>query len=438
MTSMTISAPGLPGASPAPASSQLQLRGASSGALVTTLLVDTLIVGACVALVWFLRPSIVLATLTVLEVAMVLTLARATTGRTPGALVTRTAAVAAGTTHAPGLKRQLWRTTLSALLHLTVIGPLVSAAIGRDGQDWMDRICGTRTVDLKAKAVVAPTSASQVAPSGPIDPRMVAQGPAAMVRAASWDAPQGRSPHGRPAPVPSPGAPAATVRPASSTSAPSTPTAPLDTRPSAQAPQHRPTLAAAAHPAAIRSTPAASGEPRAPYPSAPPQSAPAATSPGQSAPPTGLPMLDRSAPASAAAHRAAAPGTPRAPYPSAPPVPNLYQQEPVPALLWVVVDSGQREPLDGILVIGHTPAALSPGERAVVVADTTGSVSPTHLRVGRGRGSVWVEDAGSAHGTIVRGAGGAQMTLVAGRRVKIPVGSVLVMGERTITVTDRP
>ena len=125
------------------------LAPASRVKLAGAYLTDAVCVAAVAGLVWLLFPSLVITGIVVLQMAVVFSLLRARTGRTPGALLTRTAAVTDGTSRAPGLKRQLVRSMLMTLLHITALGPLISILLGRDGQDWMDRICGTASADLR-------------------------------------------------------------------------------------------------------------------------------------------------------------------------------------------------------------------------------------------------------------------------------------------------
>ena len=129
-------------------------------------LTDVVCIAAVAGLIWLLFPSLVIAGIVVVQMAVVFSLLRARTGRTPGALLTRTAAVAEGTSRAPGLKRQLIRSVLMTLLHLTVVGPLISILLGRDGRDWMDRVCGTASADLRKPTA----SAEQAQPQGAFSP----------------------------------------------------------------------------------------------------------------------------------------------------------------------------------------------------------------------------------------------------------------------------
>ena len=131
-------------------------------------LTDALCLAAVAALVWLLLPSPIMIGIVVLQMAVVFSLLRARTGRTPGALLAHTAAVADGTSRAPGLKRQLIRSVLMTLLHLTVVGPLLSILLGRDGRDWVDRVCGssppTPTTGRSGRRPRAPSRHPEISP----------------------------------------------------------------------------------------------------------------------------------------------------------------------------------------------------------------------------------------------------------------------------------
>jgi len=124
-----------------------------AGGLTRTLsyLTDLACVVAVAGPLWRLLYSPVLTGIAIVELVAVLTLLRARTGRTPGALLSGTVAVADGSDHAPGLKRQLVRTALMILLHVTVVGPLVVSFLSRDGRDLVDRVAGTAVLDLRSE-----------------------------------------------------------------------------------------------------------------------------------------------------------------------------------------------------------------------------------------------------------------------------------------------
>ena len=122
---------------------------ASRGSLVAAWLVDLAVVGLPALLSWYLGRSLMLGVLVASELVVVLVVVRAATGRTPGAWATRVVTVAEGSDHAPGLRRELIHAALWLPLHLTVVGPVVTIALGRQGRDWTDRVAGTASYDLR-------------------------------------------------------------------------------------------------------------------------------------------------------------------------------------------------------------------------------------------------------------------------------------------------
>ena len=599
---------------------------ASATSRLLALLVDALVLLAAGLVGWALLDSQVLAAMTAVEALAVLTLVRAVTGRSPGALATRTAMVRAGTQTAPGLWPALARQALLVALGLTVLGPVVTVALSRDGRDWVDRLVGTGAVDLRERhdptpqevlvniptsqgvpepqaspalawqgpshpgrpvgpgslvglgspvgegglaglgprragpeqtgpgQVGFPTGPGQVGPGPEPDwasPRTAPVAPSHPGPAASRPDPAARpflpepvvplspTPGGLPSPVPqplSPTPPAPPTRPEAAASpepvpdeepAPAVGPAPVvgpepDVPPAAPAPQDQ----AARLPAETPPAPAA----RQPGPVRPPQLAPVAPSlpePVEQPTPVLQPLPLVSAPSSASP-AAPAPGTPddapsepeqappasgtpddapdlaqtpdddadvpadhdvapeleqapphdqehSAPSPQVPPPPREPSPDPAPAPIsgsspaaaplaaqepreepdadqahrspaqaptqagpipYLVVDSGERLPVDDtVLVLGRAPSTSEPGQRLVTLSDPTRSLSRTHLRVGCSKHGVWVEDAFSANGTHVRMRDGASYFLPRGERVEVPFGTVLLLGERRLTIT---
>lgn len=600
---------------------------ASATSRLLALLVDALVLLAAGLVGWALLDSQVLAAMTAVEALAVLTLVRAVTGRSPGALATRTAMVRAGTQTAPGLWPALARQALLVALGLTVLGPVVTVALSRDGRDWVDRLVGTGAVDLRERhdptpqEVLVNIPTSQGVPEPQASPALAWQGPSHPGRPvgegslASLGSPVGEgglaglgpgragpeqtgpgqvgfpagpgqvgpsrtepdwasprtapvapshpgpvtsrpgpaarpflpepvvplspTPGGLPSPVPqplSPTPPAPSARPEAAASpepvpdeepAPTVGPAPVvgpepDVPPAAPAPQDQ----AARLPAETPPAPAA----RQPGPVRPPQLAPVAPSlpePVEQPTPVLQPLPLVSAPSSASP-AAPAPGTPddapsepeqappasgtpddapdlaqtpdddadvpadhdvapeleqapphdqehSAPSPQVPPPPREPSPDPAPAPIsgsspaaaplaaqepreepdadqahrspaqaptqagpipYLVVDSGERLPVDDtVLVLGRAPSTSEPGQRLVTLSDPTRSLSRTHLRVGCSKHGVWVEDAFSANGTHVRMRDGASYFLPRGERVEVPFGTVLLLGERRLTIT---
>lgn len=584
---------------------------ASATSRLLALLVDALVLLAAGLVGWALLDSQVLAAMTAVEALAVLTLVRAVTGRSPGALATRTAMVRAGTQTAPGLWPALARQALLVALGLTVLGPVVTVALSRDGRDWVDRLVGTGAVDLRERhdptpqEVLVNIPTSQGVPEPQASPALAWQGPSRPGRPVgpgSLVAPSPRpdpaarpflpepvvplspTPGGLPSPVPqplSPTPPAPPTRPEAAASpepvpdeepaptvgpapvvgpepdaglgldaglAPSAgpvpvaepaydrdsldtdadagpmptagqepevpPAAPAPQDPAAQLPAETPPAPAARQPGPVRPPQLAPVAPSLPEPveqptpvlqplplvSAPSSASPAAPAPGtpddapsepEQAPPASgtpddapdlaqTPDDDADVPADHDVapepeqalphdqeHSAPSPQDPpptREPSPDPAPSPisgsspaaaPLAAQEPreepdadqahrSPAqaptqagpIPYLVVDSGERLPVDDtVLVLGRAPSTSDPGQRLVTLSDPTRSLSRTHLRVGCSKHGVWVEDAFSANGTHVRMRDGASYFLPRGERVEVPFGTVLLLGERRLTIT---
>lgn len=539
---------------------------ASATSRLLALLVDALVLLAAGLVGWALLDSQVLAAMTAVEALAVLTLVRAVTGRSPGALATRTAMVRAGTQTAPGLWPALARQALLVALGLTVLGPVVTVALSRDGRDWVDRLVGTGAVDLRERhdptpqEVLVNIPTSQGVPEPQASPALAWQGPShpgrpvgpgSLVAPSPRPGPAARpflpepvvplspTPGGLPSPVPqplSPTPPAPSARPEAAASpepvpdeepAPTVgpapvvgpepdvpPAAPAPQDPAAQLPAETPPAPAARQPGPVRPPQLAPVAPSLPEPveqptpvlqplplvSAPSSASPAAPAPGtpddapsepEQAPPASgtpddapdlaqTPDDDADVPADHDVapepeqalphdqeHSAPSPQDPpptREPSPDPAPSPisgsspaaaPLAAQEPreepdadqahrSPAqaptqagpIPYLVVDSGERLPVDDtVLVLGRAPSTSDPGQRLVTLSDPTRSLSRTHLRVGCSKHGVWVEDAFSANGTHVRMRDGASYFLPRGERVEVPFGTVLLLGERRLTIT---
>ncbi|MDR1711041.1 MAG: RDD family protein [Propionibacteriaceae bacterium] len=357
---------------------------------------DLVIIAALVALTWPLHGgSIVAAALLLVELYVVLCLTRARTGRTPGSLLTHTVAVAAGTSDAPGFGPQAIRSVLFGLLHATVVGPAITIALSKDGQDWIDRFAGTQSWSLRADpetyAEYQSRLARRQAPQPQYDPAM-------------WAPPASQSAQPRIAPYqPGSGARQASAdRPKLQYKPPPTTAKPYQPTTSAG-----PQVFRVAPPPATGVRPAPASRPT-PAPAPAPGPAPAARS---------------------------SEGTRRAPQVVAQPAPAA----PAPAIghstppVFLNFDDGKRERVLGTLVLGRQPNP-APGERPVTIEDQTLSVSRTHLRVGIDGNGVWVEDAYSANGSTVGLPGQAFKPLPGGRRTYVSPGTVVGIGDRKLTI----
>lgn len=388
---------------------------ATGGALVTAYLIDLACLVAITALSWWFYPSIAIAVIVALETWIVGTLIRAHSGRTPGAFAMQVAAISVAPVatdagpeagHAPGLARQSAHSLIMLLLHATVVGPAVTWVIARDGQTWVDRVCGMGNLDVRAGRTDAgaPAYSQQLSPSFAeasagvgVEPAQL-QGidPAALAPAHQWAGPRVTSP----------------VIPASDPAALSVP----------------PTGVPAAD------LPAPSPMPEAPSQVLSEMPAPMPTQQAAQTPATPkVPNPPRHSPASAM------PRVPQVPMPQATPATSAPASVPAfaqAAPLAIIVDDGQRIEVNAPIVLGRAPEQTPSDARAVAIADSTRSLSRTHLRVAPADGdAIWVEDTFSANGTRLQAPDGTTQPLPRGERVKVPLGTVLLLGERKLSVS---
>ena len=421
--------PGQPGAFAAPTPTPRSYAAAASGgALAAAYLIDVVCFAVLTALAWWVYPSLPVVVIVACELWIIATFIRARSGRTPGAFAMQIAAISTQPTptergvefdRAPGLGRQSAHSFIMLLLHATVVGPVITWAIARDGQTWVDRVCGMGNLDIRAsragasEAVFASrqTSASEAVPGSVAAPSPAHQwaGPSASPEAA---------PGSVAAPSPAPMAPPTT--------------APVQVAP--------PVAPVAAPDPVVMSAPAPTGAPvevpiAAPAPTGAPVSmtAPAVSAPVQQ-------PVQPAGPAVPARHGGAS-ATPKVPHAPTPQTSAPQQAAPRPSFasaptLAIIVDDGQRIEVNAQIVLGRAPEQTPADAQAIAIADSTRSLSRTHLRVAPADGeALWIEDAFSANGTRLQAPDGSTQPLPRGQRVKVPVGTVLSLGERKLSVS---
>lgn len=421
--------PGQPGAFAAPASAPRSYSApASGGALAAAYLIDMVCFAALTALAWWVYPSLPVVVIVACELWIIATFIRARSGRTPGAFAMQIAAISTQPTptergvefdHAPGLGRQSAHSFIMLLLHVTVVGPVITWVIARDGQTWVDRVCGMGNLDIRAsrsgasEAVFASrqTSASEAVPGSVATPSPAHQ----------WAGPSA-SPEAVPGSVAAP-SPA--------------PMAPPTTAPVQVAP---PVAPVAAPDPLVMSAPAPTGAPveapiAAPAPTGAPVSmtAPAVSAPVQQPVPPARPAVP--------ARHGGASAMPKVPQAPTPQASAPQQSMPGPSFasaptLAIIVDDGQRIEVNAQIVLGRAPEQTPADAQAIAIADSTRSLSRTHLRVAPADGeALWIEDTFSANGTRLQAPDGSTQPLPRGQRVKVPVGTVLLLGERRLSVS---
>lgn len=413
---------------------------ATGGALVTAYLIDLACLVAITALSWWFYPSIAIAVIVALETWIVGTLIRAHSGRTPGAFAMQVAAISMAPVatdagpeagHAPGLARQSAHSLIMLLLHATVVGPAVTWVIARDGQTWVDRVCGMGNLDVRAGRTDAgaPAYSQQLSPSfaeasagvGAAPAQLQGMDPAALAPAHQWAGPRIASPevpasepavlNAPPAGVPAADLPAPSPMPEAPSQVLSEMPAPMPTQQVAQTP------AAPKVPTPPRHS-SASAMPRVPQVPTPQAAAPQQVGNTQNAGQQThtQPVAPQVAPATSA--------------PTS--VPAFAQAAP----LAIIVDDGQRIEVNAPIVLGRAPEQTPSDARAVAIADSTRSLSRTHLRVAPADGdAMWVEDTFSANGTRLQAPDGTTQPLPRGERVKVSLGTVLLLGERKLSVS---
>ena len=394
--------PGQPGAFAAPAAAPRSYSApASGGALAAAYLIDMVCFAALTALAWWVYPSLPVVVIVACELWIIATFIRARSGRTPGAFAMQIAAISTQPTptergmefdRAPGLGRQSAHSFIMLLLHATVVGPVVTWAIARDGQTWVDRVCGMGNLDIRAsrsgasEAVFASrqTSASEAAPGSVAAPSPAHQ----------WAGPSA-SPEAVPGSVAAP--------------------SPAPMAPPTGAPVEAPIAA-----------PAPTGAPVS-------MAAPAVSAPAQQ-------PVQPAGPAVPARHGGAS-AMPKVPQAPTPQTRAPQQAAPRPSFasaptLAIIVDDGQRIEVNAQIVLGRAPEQTPADAQAIAIADSTRSLSRTHLRVAPADGeALWIEDTFSANGTRLQAPDGSTQPLPRGQRVKVPVGTVLLLGERRLSVS---
>ena len=397
---------GQPGAFSAPAAAPRSYSApASGGALAAAYLIDMVCFAALTALAWWVYPSLPVVVIVACELWIIATFIRARSGRTPGAFAMQIAAISTQPTptergvefdRAPGLGRQSAHSFIMLLLHVTVIGPVITWAIARDGQTWVDRVCGMGNLDIRASrsgASEAVFAARQTSASEAVSGSVAASSPAPM--------------------------------------APPT-TAPVQVAP--------PVAPVAAQDPVVMSAPAPTGAPvEAPIAAPAPTGAPVSTA----APAVSAPVQQPVPPAGPAvpARHGGASAMPKVPQAPAPQASAPQQAAPRPSFasaptLAIIVDDGQRIEVNAQIVLGRAPEQTPADAQAIAIADSTRSLSRTHLRVAPADGeALWIEDTFSANGTRLQVPDGSTQPLPRGQRVKVPVGTVLLLGERKLSVS---
>ncbi|GAA1056376.1 hypothetical protein GCM10017608_28700 [Agromyces luteolus] len=116
--------------------------------------------------------------------------------------------------------------------------------------------------------------------------------------------------------------------------------------------------------------------------------------------------------------------------------PTIEPADAASARFVLTFTTGEVVTVHGTGLVGRRPLA-EPGEafdHLVQIVDRGLSVSKTHLEFGEHDGDLWVADRFSANGTVVRRPGEGGVRCEPGRRVLVPRGSRVEIGEQAFVV----
>lgn len=138
------------------------------------------------------------------------------------------------------------------------------------------------------------------------------------------------------------------------------------------------------------------------------------------------------------------PGMAPPPAPVAPPVTveapeemTITSARPAPRTWTLQLPDGTRIAVAKTMLIGRNPVAQPawPDAELCAVADPTSSVSKTHAALEVDDSGLWVHDLGSTNGVWVV-SGGDVTEAAQGRRVRVPAGASVELGEFIFTAVD--
>ncbi len=101
-----------------------------------------------------------------------------------------------------------------------------------------------------------------------------------------------------------------------------------------------------------------------------------------------------------------------------------------------VLDDGREIPIDGLVLLGRNPQARPGEEHATLikVADTTRTVSKSHLEISLDSGGLYVVDRGSTNGSAVTSVSGVTKRCAPGEPIRVEPGSIVSFGDHWLEV----
>ena len=124
--------------------------------LVGAYVIDMLVLGVLLAATWLVYFTPLTITLITIEAVIATGIMLGATGRTPGMAAMHVCLIRDDDdTQTPSLGAAMGYTALTALLQITIVGPLACFAMARDGRTWLTGPTRTRFVDLRKHAALA-------------------------------------------------------------------------------------------------------------------------------------------------------------------------------------------------------------------------------------------------------------------------------------------
>lgn len=123
--------------------------------------------------------------------------------------------------------------------------------------------------------------------------------------------------------------------------------------------------------------------------------------------------------------------------PEQPPEPVPLPEPPAGARFVLQFSTGESVTVTGTGLIGRNPRP-EPGEHVdslVTIADPGRTVSKTHLEFGQQDGEFWVQDRWSGNGTVLLAPDAAPRRCEPDRRIRVPRGSRLQLGDQFLVVS---
>jgi uncharacterized RDD family membrane protein YckC len=167
---------------------------------------------------------------------------------------------------------------------------------------------------------------------------------------------------------------------------------------------------------------------------------PGAGQPGAGQPGAGQPGTGQAGPAQPVGRPASVPfatGSGPEPVLGAGSEPGRLQPAPSSATSWrAVLDDGRQIPISGLVLLGRNPQARPGEEHATLikVADTTRTVSKSHLEINLDPRGLHVVDRGSTNGSTVTSVSGVTRRCPPGEPIAVEPGSIVSFGDHWLEV----